>query len=110
MCVCVCVYAYTFAGRCTCTHNPNSMYATATPQGGFQLPDSNWLSLHPSQAISYHMYWSWIPNVPDVICQVLTSLLQDCFNAERGRIALVICLPPTAPDREKVLTVLEATA
>lgn len=40
--------------------------------------------------------------------QVLTSLLQDCFSADRGRIALVICLPPTAPDREKVLTVLEA--
>eukprot|EP00435_Cladocopium_sp_Y103_P033862 s644_g8.t1 len=39
---------------------------------------------------------------------VLTSLLQDCFSADRGRIALVICLPPTAPDREKVLTVLEA--
>eukprot|EP00438_Fugacium_kawagutii_P004887 Skav232194 [mRNA] locus=scaffold4523:118370:124517:- [translate_table: standard] len=39
--------------------------------------------------------------------QVLTSLLQDCFGADRGRIALVICLPPAAPDREKVLTVLE---
>ena len=39
--------------------------------------------------------------------QVLTTLLQDCFSADRGRIALVICLPPTAPDREKVLSVLE---
>ncbi|CAK9058249.1 unnamed protein product [Durusdinium trenchii] len=40
--------------------------------------------------------------------QVLTTLLLDCFNADRARIALVICLPPTAPDREKVLSVLEA--
>lgn len=56
---------------------------------------------------------TWSPTaVPEATpgsgSQVLTTLLQDCFSADRGRIALVICLPPTAPDREKVLSVLEA--
>ncbi|CAJ1365777.1 unnamed protein product [Effrenium voratum] len=54
---------------------------------------------------------SWSPREslpePNASGQVLTELLQDCFSQTAARAALLVCFPPTALDRHKVLGILE---